>query len=360
MKAAVLHQVGDSKLDVRDDVAPVPPGPTDVRVRIRATGVCHSDLSAMRGTLPQSLPAVLGHEGAGEIVEVGEAVTGLSIGDHVIVCWLPACGHCRYCIGGQPYLCMHYVVQAFTTPNFLIGGDTPAFGMAGTGTFGEEVTLPQVGAIKIEPDVPFDVAALLGCGVMTGVGAAINAARVEPGSSVVVVGCGGGGVSVIQGARIAGAAEIVAVDTADSKLAWAKEFGATASVRPEDLPQAIQEITAGEGFDYGFEVVGRSATIRSVYDATRRGGTVIVVGAGATDDFVQFNAFELLFSEKTIRGSLYGSSNIRRDCQRLIGLWRTGRLDLERMITRRITLDEVNDAFEAMEAGTVIRQVIAF
>lgn len=359
MKAAVLHNVGDTKVEVRDDVVAVAPGPNEVKVRIGATGVCHSDLHAMTGTLPQMVPAVLGHEGAGQVIEVGPGVTGVQPGDNVIVCWLPPCGECRYCIGGQPHLCMVYVVQAFGDPKFRIG-DTQVFGMAGTGTFAEEVVLPLPGVVRIDPDVPFEIASLIGCGVMTGVGAVINAAKVEPGSSVVVIGCGGVGISVIQGARLAGAAEIVAVDMVDRKLDWASSFGATHTVTPDDLPQLVAELTAGEGFDYGFEVVGKSSTIRSAYDATRRGGTVTVVGAGAMDDNVQFNAFELLFSEKTIKGSLYGSADVRRDYNRLIGLWRAGRLDLEGMITRRIGIEDVNDAFAAMQAGEVIRQVITF
>ena len=357
MKAAVLHQVGETKLDIRDDVGVIDVGPTDVRVRIRATGVCHSDLSAMNGTLPQMVPAVLGHEGAGEVVEVGSLVTDVQVGDHVIVCWLPPCGSCRYCLGAQPYLCTVYVMHSFVAPNFTLEGK-PVFGMAGTGTFAEEVVLPRPGVVTIPADVPFDVASLIGCGVMTGVGAVINSAKVEPGSTVLVVGAGGVGISVIQGARIAGAAEIVAVDMVDQKLTWAKEFGATHAVTPDDLPGVIAELTAGEGFDYGFEVVGRAQTIRSTYDATRRGGTTVVVGAGRADDQVQFTAFELLFLEKTIKGALYGGADIRRDYHRLIALWRNGRLDLERMITRRISLDDVNGAFDAMQSGEVIRQVV--
>src|SRR4051812_25997778 len=294
MKAAVLHQVGDTKLDVRDDIGTVATGATEVKVRIAATGVCHSDISAMAGILPQSVPAVLGHEGAGEIVEVGADVTRVAPGDHVIVNWLPACGTCRYCLGGQPNLCIVYVMQAFIDPKFTMG-DTQLFGMAGTGTFAEEIVVPAAGVEKIAPDVPLDIASLIGCGVMTGVGAAINTAKVEPGSNVVVIGCGGVGISVIQGCRIAGAAEIVAVDMVERKLGWAKDFGATHAVTPDALPQMIQELTAGEGFDYGFEVVGRSQTIRSTYDSVRRGGTAVVVGAGAAEDMVQFSAFELLF-----------------------------------------------------------------
>jgi S-(hydroxymethyl)glutathione dehydrogenase / alcohol dehydrogenase len=359
VKAAVLHQVGDTELDVRDDITSTPVGAGKVRIRIRATGVCHSDLSAMTGTIPVAVPAVLGHEGAGEVVEVGAGVTGLSEGDHVVVCWSPQCGACKDCVNGQPQLCMAFMLNAFSDAHFAMG-TTPVFGMAGAGTFAEELIVLEQGAIKIDKDVPLDVASLLGCGVMTGVGAAINAAKVEPGSSVVVIGCGGVGISVIQGARAAGAAVIVAVDMVEQKLDWARNFGATHAVAPADLPQAARELTGGAGFDFGFEVVGRSDTIKAAYDATRRGGTTVVVGVGRADDMLELSSFDLFYNEKNLRGSYYGSANIQRDFPRLIALWRAGRLDLDGMITRRLELDEVNDAFEVMRAGEAIRQVITF
>lgn len=360
MKAAVLHNVGDDKLDIRDDVTTTPVGAGKVRIRIKATGVCHSDLSAMNGTIPVAVPAVLGHEGAGEVVEVGAGVTGVAEGDHVVVCWSPQCGACRDCVNGQPQLCMAYMINAFSDAHFQLEGTTPVFGMAGAGTFAEELILLEQGAIKIDPDIPYDVASLLGCGVMTGVGAAINAAKVEPGSSVIVFGCGGVGISVIQGARIAGAATILAVDMVDAKLDWAKQFGATHAVRPDDLPGAMHELTAAAGFDYAFEVVGRSQTIKAAYDATRRGGTTVVVGVGRAEDMVELSAFDLFYNEKNLRGTYYGSANVRRDFPRLLALWRSGQLDLERMITRRLGIEDVNDAFGALSSGEVIRQVITF
>lgn len=359
MKAAVLRNVGDDKLEVRDDVSSTPVGAGKVRVRIRATGVCHSDLSAMNGTIPVATPAVLGHEGAGEVVEVGAGVTGLSEGDHVVICWSPQCGACPDCINGQPQLCMSYMGNQFSDAHFLIDGQ-PVFGMAGAGTFAEELIVLEAGAIKIDKDVPFDVASLVGCGVMTGVGAVLNAGRVEPGSSVVVFGCGGVGISAIQGARISGASTILAVDPVESKLAAAKRFGATHAVTPDDLRAAQFELTRGAGFDYAFEVVGRSQTIKAAYDATRRGGTTVVVGVGRAEDMVELSAFDLFYSEKLLRGTYYGSANIRRDFPRLLGLWRAGRLDLDGMISRRLQVEEVNDALAAMTAGDVIRQVITF
>jgi S-(hydroxymethyl)glutathione dehydrogenase/alcohol dehydrogenase len=241
-------------------------------------------------------------------------------------------------------------------PRFRIGNE-PVFGMAGTGTFAEQLVIPAAAAVRIPDDVPWDVASLVGCGVMTGVGAAINTAKVRPGSSVVVFGCGGVGISVVQGARIAGAAEIVAVDVVEGKRANALRFGATHSAAPEDLGALSGELTQG-GFDYGFEVVGIPETIRATFDAVRRGGTAIIVGAGRADQQVTFNAFELFFSEKTLLGSLYGSADVRVDFHRLLRLWRTGRLDLDGMISNRVGLRDVNQAFADMQRGDVIRTVI--
>jgi S-(hydroxymethyl)glutathione dehydrogenase/alcohol dehydrogenase len=305
------------------------------------------------------MPAVLGHEGAGEVVEVGPGVKNLAVGDHVVVCWSPQCGQCADCANGKPYLCMTLVAESFSSANFR-AGEQGYFGMAGAGTFAEELIVPEAGAIKIDDDIPFDVASLVGCGVMTGVGAVINAAQVVPGSTVLVIGCGGVGISAIQGARICGAATIVAVDMVEQKLEWAKQFGATHAVTPDKLGQLTGQLTGGSGFDYAFEVVGRSDTIRAAYDATKRGGMTVVVGVGRAEDMVSFSAFELFYGEKTIRGTYYGTANIRRDFPRLLGLWRAGRLDLEGMITRRMQIEEINDAFKAMQAGEVIRQVITF
>lgn len=359
MRAAVLREVGDEKLEIREDVTVGDPGPGEVLVRIHATGVCHSDLSALNGTIPQPCPAVLGHEGAGEVMAVGAGVTDVSEGTRVIVAWIPPCGKCSACLGGQANLCVDVAMQAMMSTRFMVG-DIPAYGFAGTGTFAEQVVLPAQAVIPIPSDVPYEIASLIGCGVMTGVGAAINAAKVVPGSSVVVFGCGGVGISVIQGARVAGAAEIVAVDMVDSKLEDARRFGATHAVKPEGLSAASDEVTGGNGFDYAFEAIGLPQTIRATYDATRRGGTAVIVGVGRADQTIEFNAFELFYMEKALVGTLYGSADVRRDFPRMIRLWKAGRLDLEGMISRRIDISDVNDAFEAMKRGEVIRQVIEF
>jgi len=356
MRAAVLPAIGE-KVEFYDDIDVAGPGPGEVRIQIRASGVCHSDLSGQNGTLPIPLPAVLGHEGAGEIIAVGEGVSKVAVGDHVIVAWVPPCGHCTTCLGGQPQLCMDEFIPNAVSQRFS-RGEEKLFGFAGTGTFTEELVVPESCAVKVADDVPFDIASLIGCGVMTGVGAAINTAKVKPGSSVAVIGCGGVGISVIQGARIAGAAEIVAIDLSPERREAAKKFGATRATDPDGFEALKNDLTFGRGFDYAFEVVGLPVTIRNAYEATRRGGMTVVVGAGAMDAMVQFSAYELFFMEKTIQGSYYGSADVRKDFDRLLRLWRAGRLDLEGMITSRIDLSEVNEAFEMMKRGEGIRSVI--
>ncbi|MFF9072724.1 Zn-dependent alcohol dehydrogenase [Streptomyces sp. NPDC014872] len=356
MRAAVLHEIGQDKLEVLDDVEAVGFGPGKVRIRIRATGLCHSDLSAMNGVLPQPAPFIPGHEGAGEVVDVGDGVTGLKAGDRVLVCWLPACGACPSCRRGQTHLCLAGFMNA-GTPNFKRpGGDV--FGFAGTGTFTEEVVVGAGCAVPIPDDVPFEIAALIGCGVTTGLGAAINTAQVEAGSSVAVIGCGGVGISAVQGARVQGAAQIVAVDPVASRREAALRFGATEAVSPDEFADARQRITAGEGFDYVFEVVGKSATARTAYENTRRGGTLCIVGAGALDDHFQVNMFELFFDEKRILPSMYGGGDVLRSYGRAVELWRAGRIDLESMITHRVRLDGINDALDQMRSGTSLRTCV--
>ncbi|MGA4842319.1 Zn-dependent alcohol dehydrogenase [Streptomyces sp. G45] len=356
MRAAVLHETGQDKLDVLDDVEAVGFGPGKVRIRVRAAGLCHSDVSAMNGTLPQPAPFVPGHEGAGEILDVGDGVTHLAAGDRVLLCWLPACGTCPACRRGQSHLCLAGFLNA-GTPNFR-RGDGDVFGFAGTGAFAEEVVVDAGCAVPIPDDVPFDVAALIGCGVTTGLGAALNTADVTAGSSVAVIGCGGVGVSVIQGARLKGAARIVAVDPVASRREAALRFGATEAVAPDALDDTKQRTTGGEGFDYVFEVVGRSATARTAYEATRRGGTLCVVGAGALDDHLRLNMFELFFDEKRILPSLYGGGDVLRGYETAIALWRAGRVDLEHMITHRVPLAEINEALEQMRSGAALRTCV--
>jgi S-(hydroxymethyl)glutathione dehydrogenase/alcohol dehydrogenase len=358
--AAVLNQIGDAKLELRDDVTLTPVGSHDVRVRVRATGVCHSDLSAMTGALPALAPGVLGHEGAGEVVEVGSGVTGVAPGDRAVIAFVAPCGRCGTCVGGQPHLCVVHALESFATPRFLVGG-TPAFGFAGSGTFAEELVVPADAVIKIGDDVPYEVAALLACGVLTGVGAVLNTAGVRPGETAVVIGAGGVGVGVIQGLRIAGATTIVAVDPVEAKHDPALRFGATHATTPDGLAELTQELTGGVGYDHAFDVVGTGTTIRAAYDGARRGGTAVIVGAGRGDDQVTFTPQELFITERRILPSFYGSGDIRRDVPVLLDLWRAGRLQLEEMITDRLPLRDVNGALEALRAGTAgIRQMVTF
>jgi S-(hydroxymethyl)glutathione dehydrogenase / alcohol dehydrogenase len=357
MRAAVLFEIGTETLDVRDDVTVADPGPGEVRIRNHATGVCHSDLSAMTGVLPQPVPFVPGHEGAGEVVAVGAGVDKVAVGDHVIVCWNPPCGECAACRGGQGNLCVNIFFGMTMTPHFKVDG-VDVYGFAGSGTFAEEMVVPWQCAVKMPDDVPYEIGALIGCGVTTGVGAVVNTAEVKPGSSVAVIGAGGVGISVIQGARIAGAAEIVAIDPVESKHEAALRFGATRAVKPEDADAAKAEVTGRAGFDYVFEVVGRSELVKQAYGLTRRGGTVTVVGAGKNDDNVDFNMFQLFFDNKKILGSYYGGADPRQEYGRLIALWRAGRLDLEGMITARLKLDDINQALELLRTGAAIRTII--
>jgi len=360
MLAAILMETPTEELMVADDVTLRDLAPGDVKVKIAHSGVCHSDLSAMNGTIPQTPPVVLGHEGAGVVTDIGDGVTHVAPGDHVIIAFSPPCGTCPYCTGrGQPNLCIDGFFAMSANPQFR-RGDTVVGAMTGCGTFAEETIVPGIAAVKIDDDIPLDVAALVGCGVTTGVGAALNTAGITPGSSVLVIGAGGVGVAAIQGARIAGAAVIVAVDLHEGKLDRAKAFGATHGVLPDDLPAALAEITAGEGFDFTLECIGMPTTMRQAFDMTRRGGTSCIVGVGRMDETFALSAFEMFFSEKTLVGSMYGGADVRTDFNRFLRLYKAGRLDLEGMISRRIHIDEVNDAMACIGDADIIRQVIDF
>ena len=360
MLAAILMECPTEELVVADDVTLRDLMPGDVKVKIAHSGVCHSDLSAMNGTIPQAPPAVLGHEGAGVVTDVGDGVTHVAPGDHVIIAFSPPCGTCPFCTGrGQPNLCINGLIAMGSNPQFR-RGDTVVGAMTGCGTFAEETIVPGMAAVKIDDDIPMDVAALVGCGVTTGVGAALNTAKVTPGSSVLVIGAGGVGVAAIQGARIAGASAIVAVDLHEGKLDRAKAFGATHGVVPDDLPGAVAEVTGGEGFDFTMECIGMPTTMRQAFDMTRRGGTSCIVGVGRMEETFALSAFEMFFSEKTLVGSMYGGADVRTDFNRFLRLYKAGRLDLEGMISRRIHIDEVNDAMACIGDADIIRQVIDF
>lgn len=340
----------------------------EIEVRMAASGVCHSDLSVQNGTLFGAYPLVLGHEGAGIVESVGDGVTDFEVGDHVVLSWVPQCGECFFCRKGQGYLCELGMIGMATgglldgTSRFTLDGQ-PVMQMACTGTFAERVVVPTIGAVKIDRDVPLEVAALIGCGVLTGAGAALNTADIAEGDAVAVVGCGGVGLNTIQGAAIAGATTIIAVDMFPAKLDLARDLGATHVVNAADGDPvaAVLELTEGRGVDVAFEVIGLKATIDQTIAMTRRGGEAVLVGVPRMEVMLETPAFfNVVLAAKTIKGCWYGSSNVHAEVPRLLGYYKEGRLKLDELITRRISLDEVNDAFRALEAGEVARTVINY
>ncbi len=358
MRAAIL--TGYNQPLVVEEVEPVALEPGYVRVRVDASGVCHSDLSVVKGGVPMPPPLILGHEGAGTVVEVSEGVTRVKPGDRIVASFAPACGNCWYCLHDKSNLCERSTEVMLETKATRANGGS-VFGMAGLGTFAEEMAVHESMVVKVETELPSDQLALIGCGVTTGVGAALNTAEVQPGSTVAVIGCGGVGQSVIQGARIAGAARIFAIDPVELKRKTAEQFGATDLIDPADADpvEQVKAATGGRGSDYAFEVIGLPETVLQAFNTARRGGTVVVVGMPRIEATVTFPAFPLFAEEKRMLGCYYGSARVRRDFPKLVGLVETGRLDLGAMVSRHIKLDEVNDAFRAMEAGEVIRSVIS-
>ena len=366
-RAAILTGV-NQPLVIRDDVEVESPRAGEIRIRVAACGVCRSDLSMQDGTTPVPMPVVLGHEASAVVLEAGDGVTNLSPGDHVVVSWVPQCGSCFFCRRGQPHLCQ--AADAVLLAGGLLDGSprlrldgAPLFQMCGTGTFSEETVIPTCAAVKVPTDLPLDVAALLGCSVLTGVGAALNTATIRPGDAVAVVGCGGVGLNIIQGARIAGAETIVAIDVHPAKLATAEGFGATATVDASavDAANAVRDLTGQRGADVAFEVLGDARTIAQTVEMTRRGGQAVLVGIPRLDVVLTLPVMlGIVLQERTIKGCWYGSSDIRRDIPRLIEHYRDGRLLLDELVSNRIELSEVNEALAAMETGERARSVIVY
>ena len=365
-KAAVCPAVNEP-LEVVDVTLD---GPKDgeVRVRLGASGVCHSDLSVVNGTLLSPLPSVLGHEGAGVVEAVGADVTSVEPGDHVVLSFVPQCGTCYMCTHDTPEMCetgflaMAMGAQLDMTPRFARNG-APLHQMSALGTFSEELVCPEISTVKIDGDVPFTRAALIGCGVLTGFGAAANTADIKKGDTVAVIGCGGVGLNAIQGAKWKGAERIIAIDRFDSKLDMAKQFGATDLVNAGngDPVAQVQELTGGRGVDVSFEVIGLKDTVQQAFAMARRGGQAIIVGVPKMEQTMEIPiAMELLVNEKQVRGSWYGSSDVKRDVPRLIELYKDGTLKLDELVSRTIGLDGINDAFRAMEAGEVARSVVDY
>ena len=365
MKAVVLNErnaeVSIEELELDD------PRDDEVRMKMVASGVCHSDYSVITGTIPLELPLVLGHEGAGIVEEVGSAVTLVKPGDHVVLAYTPQCGKCYYCTVGEPNLCE---TAAVTRTGVLPNGHRPIRRkngdplnqMTGIGTMSERAVVHETSLVPIGSDIPLDKAALVGCGVMAGAGAAINTAQVRAGSSVAVFGAGGVGLNTIQGAALCGANTVIAVDTNPGKLDYAKEFGATHLINATetDPVAAIQEITRGRGADYTFEAIGISDVIRQAYDSARRGGTVTIIGIAHPDEEVVIPAQQLPRDAKKILGSFYGSTRQRVDIPRLLDLYRSGRLKLDELVTRTYPIDEAQQAFDDLEAGKNARGVLIF
>lgn len=362
VKAAVMTGFNEP-LSI-DDLTLKAPREDEVVVRLVASGVCHSDLSVVQGKIPLPPPAVLGHEGAGIVEEVGKAVTNLKPGDHVILSWVRNCGRCHYCNAGTPHLCEGAIHSAMTGDDFVFEKDgMPISRLAGVGSFAERTVVRATAAIKISEEMPLDRACLVGCGVMTGVGAAINTVNIRPGQTVAVFGCGGVGLNVIQGAALCGASRIIAVDLVDQKLRWAKDFGATDTINGGDVGDAsiaVKEFTNGHGVDYAFEVIGAPAVITQAFMSVKRGGSAVVVGVPAFTDQVSVPGVMFALEEKSIVGSLYGSGNMQRDVPLLVDLYMQKRLKIDELISRRIGLNDVNAAFPAMEKGEVARSVIVY
>jgi S-(hydroxymethyl)glutathione dehydrogenase / alcohol dehydrogenase len=364
MRAAVLEAVGQP-IVVRDDVEIIEPRAGEVRVRVRYCGLCHSDYSIVAGKFPVGGPVILGHEASGIVESVGAGVHHLAVGDPVVLTPLPPCGKCYFCQRNQHSLCVNGISLAtMTLPDGQTGlsrGGSSILRGVGLGALAEYVITPASGAIKVDPDVPLDIACVIGCAVQTGVGAVLNTVAVEAGATVLVQGLGGIGLATVQGARIAGATLIVATDPIASRREAALRMGATHAIDPAegDLHARIMALTANIGVDYAFETAGVAALIERSLDLTRSGGTTVCVGAPPLEDNVTINNVVIFAStEKKLCGCLLGSCNAPRDIPRLLALWRAGHLDLEALITSRRPLAEINEGFADLAAGRGIRTVI--
>ena len=362
-KAAVLHCTGQ-KLAI-ETVAGQPRAPDDVVVRIGAAGLCHTDLEVMNGELAQPLPIVLGHEAAGTVESVGREAAGLKPGDRVILSWNPHCGRCFYCAQDQPILCETYLARGPQAlpfdgePRLSLGGK-PLHHMFFLAAFAEYAVVPAQSAIKISRDMPLDRACLIGCGVMTGVGAALKVARITPGDHVAVIGCGGVGLSAVQGARIAGAGTVVAIDRQAAKLELAKRLGAAVTLGPEaDTVAEVKRLTRGRGADVVIEAAGTPAAFRLSVELARPGGQVVWLGKVGVGQDVSFR-WGALMGEKRITRSSYGGARPATDFPLLAQMYLDGRLLLDPYVSRRISLDQINDGFAALKRGEVIRTVVTF
>lgn len=360
MKAAIFHGPGEA-LTI-EDVSIDNPGPEEVLVRTAAVGLCHSDLHYIDGAYGFAAPAVLGHEAAGVVEKVGEHVSGLRPGDHVIACLSVFCGHCDFCTTGRPFNCdhQHETARRADQPARLQRAGAPVHQFYELSAFAEQMLVHQHALVKIRPDMPLDRAALIGCAVTTGVGAVANTARIEVGATVAVIGCGGVGLSAINGAAIAGAGRIIAIDILDNKLELARELGATDVVNAAtcDPVEAVRELTGG-GVEYSFEALGLKKTSEQAYDMLRRSGVATIIGMVPEGQKLEIDAASLLY-EKRIQGSNMGSTRFRVDMPRYVDFYLAGKLHLDRMISRHITLEQINEGFDELRSGRFARSIITF
>jgi S-(hydroxymethyl)glutathione dehydrogenase / alcohol dehydrogenase len=340
------------------------PGPGEVLIEIKAAGVCHSDLHPARDEWPVRTPLVLGHEGAGIVREVGPGVTRVKPGDHIVLCWAPSCGVCPSCLEGRAVLCDR--LDKTTYRNRLPSGAARLHArgqdlhpLLGTACFADFTVVAEDAAVVVDRDMPFDALAMLGCAVVTGVGAVMTAARVPSGAHVVVIGAGGVGLNVIQGAALAGCARIIAVDRRPAPLALAPAFGATHRLEtPPDLADAVRALTDGRGADFVFDTVGTPATLQEALAATRKGGTVVLTGLSRIDAQASIQMFPFVMQEKRLLGSVYGSGRPVDDIRRLVTWYREGRLQLKRLVNRTYTLNQIDDALRDLATSEGARGVI--
>lgn len=361
MKAAVLYEVGQP-LSIQE-VELDHPQAGEVHVKIGAAGICRSDLHIMHGDATGILPVVLGHEAAGTVLDVGQGVTTVKAGDRVILSFVPNCGRCHFCLTGRANLCD---ANAATTGHMFDGttrlhqGDQRITHQGKIAGFATEAVVPESGCIPVDRDFPLAQAALIGCCVTTGVGAVMFTAKVMPGSTVAVIGAGGVGLNVIQGARLLNADKIIAVDINEGRLEFAAKFGATHTINPtvQDPVQRIMEITGGLGADYTFEVFGSTETIETAYNSARKGGTIVIVGLAPQGEAAGIDAVSLVRQEKTIKGSYYGGTRPHIDMPTMVNLYLSGKIDIDSLVTRRYKLEEINEAFTDLERGEIGRGVI--
>ena len=371
-RAAVLRQMGaarpyaDSQPLNIETLTLSDPGPGEVRVAIKAAGLCHSDLSVINGDRPRPLPMALGHEAAGVVEAVGQGVDDLDVGDHVVMVFMPSCGHCSPCSEGRPALCEPGAAanakgELLTKRRALSCDDQPINHHLGVSAFADKAVVSRRSLVKIDKDLPFEHAALFGCAVLTGVGAVVNTAQLKAGQSAVIIGLGGVGLSSVLGALAAGASPVIAVDLSDDKLALARSLGPVQTVNARD-PDAIDQVRAltSGGADFTFEMAGSIKALESAWAMTRRGGTTVTAGLPPPNAALPVNIVSLVGEERSLKGSYIGTSVPTRDIPRYIALFRQGRLAVDRLMSGTLPLTDINSAFDALADGTAIRQIIVF